>query len=146
MKLPLPQYQLSSIKHHETKKGFTLIELLIVIAIIAILISIGLAAFTRAQSQARDGQRKADIETIRGALEQYYSDNNAYPDTATWVADLQGSGGSPVYLREVPKAPGDVAFCYQQTASGQNYNIGDDLETGSGTAGPCGNYNLTAQD
>lgn len=78
-------------------KGFTLIELLIVMAIIAILISIGLAAFTRAQAQARDGQRKSDLQNIAGALESYYSDNNVYPAS---LGNL-----TPTYIRVIPENP-----------------------------------------
>ncbi|OGY25906.1 MAG: hypothetical protein A2Z24_02385 [Candidatus Woykebacteria bacterium RBG_16_44_10] len=80
--------------------GFTLVELLIVIAIIGILISVGLASFRRAQTQTRDGQRKADLENIAGALEQYYSDNNEYP---TSLDDL--TSGARVYLKAIPRDP-----------------------------------------
>ena len=127
-----------------SKKGFSLIELLIVIAIIGILVSIGLAAFSRAQTQARDGQRKADIEQIRGALEQYYADNNHYPATADLVGDLQGPAPALVYLKVVPTG-------YTYTSSGQNYCIEVTLEIAppaTPTPPTCDtlNYGLTAQD
>lgn len=129
--------------------GFTLIELLIVIAIIGILISIGLAAFSRAQTQARDGQRKADIEQIRGALEQYYGDNNHYPATGALITGLQGSTGL-VYLKAVPTNPGGGNYTY--TSTGQNYCIEVTLEIAppaTPTPPTCGtllNYGLTALD
>lgn len=50
-------------------RGFTLVELLVVVAIIAILSTIGLTIFTSAQANARDARRKADIEAIANALE-----------------------------------------------------------------------------
>lgn len=49
--------------------GFTLIELMVVISIIAILAVVGIVIFGNAQSKARDGRRKADIDSIADALE-----------------------------------------------------------------------------
>ena len=48
--------------------GFTLIELLVVIAIIAILVAIGITAFTSAQRQSRDARRMADMRAIQYRL------------------------------------------------------------------------------
>lgn len=61
--------------------GFSLIELLVVIAIIAILTTLGVTSFSEAQKRGRDTQRKSDLQSLKGALEQYYSDHNAYPDS-----------------------------------------------------------------
>jgi len=68
---------------HYVKRGFTLIELLIVVAIISILISIGATSYLRAQKNGRDGQRKSDLGIVASGLEQYYADNNKYPQSGT---------------------------------------------------------------
>jgi prepilin-type N-terminal cleavage/methylation domain-containing protein len=66
------------------KRGFTLMELLIVIAIIAILVSISVVSYSSAQKKARDARRHSDMKALQNAWEQYYADNNGnYPGTTT---------------------------------------------------------------
>src|SRR5690349_16842696 len=60
------------------KKGFTLIELLIVIAIIAILATIGFAVYSNAPKGARDAKRKSDVDAIAKALELNKSGDGTY--------------------------------------------------------------------
>lgn len=58
--------------------AFTLIELLIVVAIIAILALIAVPNFLEAQLRAKISRCKADMRTIKTAMEAYYVDNNSY--------------------------------------------------------------------
>ena len=125
--------------------GFTLIELLIVIAIIGILISIGLASFSRAQKQAKDGEKKANIESIRGALEQYYADYNRYPLS---LPLLENAPDGQVYMREVPQDESG-GFTYKVTTppfTTQYYCISTILDTVPETSLCGGNYSRTARD
>lgn len=64
------------------KQGFTLIELLIAIAIVTLILRFTLLSYINTTKSARDARRKADLEQLRGALEQYKSVNNLYPSTA----------------------------------------------------------------
>lgn len=67
-------------KNIRTSKGFTLIELLIVITIIGILAVALLPQVLGGPARARDAARKADLNAIVTALEQYAVDNNGtYP-------------------------------------------------------------------
>jgi prepilin-type N-terminal cleavage/methylation domain-containing protein len=78
------------------RAGFTLIELMVVVAIIGILMAAGIVAFTNAQQNARDSRRKADIDAISKALEQYYQNNSfVYPASASAISTYFPAGSAP---------------------------------------------------
>lgn len=118
----------------QTRRGFTLIELLLVIGIIAILASIVIVAInpTKQLGDARDAQRRSDVNTILNAVYQYAIDNNGNLPTgiptgtaeeicvtgaaACTAVDLDVLTGS--YLVRVPVDPSAPS-----TATGTNYFI-----------------------
>ncbi len=65
------------------RKAFTLIELLIVIAILGLLTASALVTFNPGKrgGQARDAERKTNLNQISKTLEAYYIENLAYPST-----------------------------------------------------------------
>ena len=65
------------------RKGFTLIELLLVIGIIAILAAVVIVAInpTKQLADARNAQRRTDVNTVLNAVYQYAIDHNgSIPD------------------------------------------------------------------
>ena len=79
-------------------RGFTLIEILIVITLIVVLASMGMASYTNSVRRAREAVLREDLFRIRDAIDQFYADKNKYP------ADLSElvSGN---YMRRVPVDP-----------------------------------------
>lgn len=82
----------------------TLTELLIVVSIIAFL-SILVTGFLRTQVfKGNDAKRKADINKIGIALEEYEKDNNCYPLPSLVVCKPNNNGLTP-YLNNIPCDP-----------------------------------------
>ena len=80
------------------RSGFTLIELLLVIGIIAILASIVIVAInpTKQLADARDAQRRSDVNTVLNAVYQYAIDTNGNLPTpiTTTVGEICQTGGT----------------------------------------------------
>ena len=70
--------------YNKTRHAFTLIELLMVISIIALLISILLAALQRAKRQARLLYCMSNLKQIGVGMAGYVSENNGhYPNPSS---------------------------------------------------------------
>lgn len=80
-------------KLSRSRKGFTLIELLLVIGIIAILASIVIVAInpTKQLGDARNAQRRSDVNTILNAVYQFAIDHNG-----TMPGCLATTAGGPI--------------------------------------------------
>jgi len=76
------------------KKGFTLIELLIVIAILALLMSIIIVTLNPAEllKKSRDTKRVSDLNALRTAINLYVTDKSA-PDL-----DIYGTCGTNTWF------------------------------------------------
>lgn len=120
-------------KKENSKFGFTLIELIVVITIISLVATFGLATnFRAAQRTARDGKRKSDLEQIRSALEMYRADEGEYPPNITDYL-------IPDYLAVEPKDPKDPDRQYLYTPEDNTYILSAALERGEGVVGGlCG--------
>jgi general secretion pathway protein G len=78
--------------------GFTIIELLVVLALISILATMGMAQYRQGIVHAREAVLKTDLFDLRDAIDQYYADKNQYPGT---LDSLVTDG----YIRKIPVDP-----------------------------------------
>ncbi|HTP86895.1 MAG TPA: prepilin-type N-terminal cleavage/methylation domain-containing protein [Bryobacteraceae bacterium] len=85
-------------KNIVSRRGFTLIELMIVMAIIAILISIAVPIYNHVITRSRESVLRSNLFTIRSLIDEYTYDKQKAPQS---LQDLVGDG----YLREVPIDP-----------------------------------------
>lgn len=78
--------------------GFTLIELMIVMAIIAILMSIAVPVYNRSITRAKESVLKNNLFTLRNVIDEYTYDKQKAPQG---LQDLVSEG----YLRQIPSDP-----------------------------------------
>jgi general secretion pathway protein G len=80
------------------RRGFTLIELMIVMAIIAILISIAVPIYNHVITRSRESVLRSNLFTMRLLIDEYTYDKQKAPQS---LQDLVSEG----YLRDVPMDP-----------------------------------------
>lgn len=97
------------LRKKRSQGGFTLIEVLIVVAIIAIMVLIALWAWQSQLAKGKDARRKADLNRLEKVFEDYYNDNNCYPND---LSDLV-----PDHLNEALIDPG-TAQAYEVSNDG----------------------------
>jgi len=80
------------------RSGFTLIELMIVMAIIAVLMSVAIPIYTHSITRAKESVLANNLFTLRTVIDEYTYDKQKAPQS---LDDLVSDG----YLRQVPVDP-----------------------------------------
>jgi len=81
-----------------SRRGFTLIELMIVMAVVAILVSIAVPVYTRSIMRAKESVLRNNLFTMRTVIDEYTYDKQKAPQS---LQDLVSEG----YLRKLPIDP-----------------------------------------
>lgn len=79
-------------------QGFTLIEMLVVMAVVALLLTIALPRYFGALEKSRDVALQENLKVIRLSLDQFFADRGRYPDTLDELVEQK-------YLSAVPLDP-----------------------------------------
>ena len=79
-------------------RGFTLVELMVVLAIIALLVSIVAPDYVNRSRRAEEAVLKENLALMRDALDKHYADAGKYPGSLQELVAKR-------YLRAIPKDP-----------------------------------------
>lgn len=78
--------------------GFTLIELIVVMAVIALLVSIAVPRYFGGLEKSKEAALLQTLATTRDSIDKYYEDTGKYPDELETLV-------SKHYLRSLPVDP-----------------------------------------
>jgi general secretion pathway protein G len=79
-------------------RGFTLIELIVVLAILALLLTIAIPRYFAHVERAKEATLKQDLNVMREAIDKFYGDKGRYPDNLEELVSMR-------YIRAVPPDP-----------------------------------------
>ena len=98
-------------KNQKLDSGFTILEVLVVVAVIAILLTISFASINKNKQKTRDNIRISDIRVIRLALDQYRNACGLYPASLD-IDENNGRNGTcqggvtlEDFLPQIPENP-----------------------------------------
>lgn len=80
------------------RRGFTLIELMVVMAIVALLLTLVTPRYFQQLDRARETALKETLSVTRAAIDQFHADHNRYPESLDELVDKR-------YLRQTPIDP-----------------------------------------
>lgn len=82
----------------QRRSGFTLVELLVVMAVIAVLLTLAVPRYFGSLDKSKEAVLKEDLFQLRDAIGKYYGDKGKYPESLDALATEK-------YLRSVPVDP-----------------------------------------
>ena len=80
------------------RQGFTIIEILVVMAIIAILLTLVSPRYFVSLDRSKETSLRQDLSIMREAIGHFYGDNNRYPENLNELVQRR-------YLKAIPVDP-----------------------------------------
>ena len=80
------------------RRGFTLIELIVVMAIVALLVTLAMPRYFTHLDRSKETVLKADLATMRDALDKFHGDHGRYPESLEELVKRR-------YIRAIPVDP-----------------------------------------
>ncbi len=85
-------------KKSSKNKGFTLVELLVVLAILALLLTLAVPRYFNGIERAKEATLRQDLNTLRESIDKYYADTGKYPNKLEDLVERK-------YIRKLPIDP-----------------------------------------
>ncbi len=79
-------------------RAFTLIELIVVLAIVALLLTLAMPRYFQSIDTSKQAVLKENLHVLRSTIDKFYADKGRYPESLEELVDLK-------YLRAVPLDP-----------------------------------------
>jgi general secretion pathway protein G len=118
------------IRARSREAGFTLVEILVVVAIIALLMSLAGPRVVNYLSDSKLKTARIQIQSLSAALDLYHLDNGRYPSSSDGLGALVqkpagASGWNGPYLKgaAVPKDPWGRAYVYRSPGEHGPFDI-----------------------
>lgn len=104
-----------------SSRGFTLIELVIVMATIALLLTLAIPRYFNTIENGKLNVQRQNIATIRDAIDKFHGDQGRFPDTLDELVRER-------YLRSIPvdpytTAPDWIVIAPEDTTLGGVYDV-----------------------
>lgn len=104
-----------------------MIELLVVATIMVVLSTIGLVSYNQAGQNARNGRRKADLETVRQALVIYRTDMGSYPAGSDY-SNMMTTISDYISSTEIQDPRNEGSYVYSYSSDGVTFTLEANLE------------------
>lgn len=109
------------------QRGFTFIELLVSVSIIAVLMAVASVSYSNTNRRSRDAKRRADLETVRSALEICRANTGTYPATITGSVTCSDGVVTLEATPSDPKNSGIYVYTYSRPTT-TTYTLTASLE------------------